>query len=198
MKRVSCVPFTFAPGRLFFFTPYPFFSFNPWLGDDHSETCFMRPIYSCNGKVFSLRTLFSHLIKNGQLSFASPRTKPNLIDRTKVKWASCAFFTPLYGVGWLDSPGGNLSPFLEGNESLIMRELLMDRIFWPGGYHSEAGFVSLLFLLVLGRMTRLIRKYFGWMGRGQGTEARFAWWPGSCDVTKYHWFCVCSLGVSYN
>ena len=67
---------------------------------------------------------------------------------------------------------------LDGYVALIMCELLMDRIFWPGGYRSEVGFVSILFLFVPGRMTWLIRMYFGWMRRGRGIETRFVWWPG--------------------
>ena len=42
---------------------------------------------------------------------------------------------------------------LDGYVALIMCELLMDRIFRPGGYHSEVGFVSVPLLFVSGRMT---------------------------------------------
>ena len=100
MKRVSCAPFTFCTWKDCFHSAVNKFFIrwrhvnhpstlernlmerNLWLGGDYSEARFMRPLYILyRGGLFSLRCQsFFHQIKKGQLSFASPRTKPNLIE----------------------------------------------------------------------------------------------------------------------
>ena len=131
MKRVSCASFTFCT----------------WTDCFHS-------------------VVNNFFIKSGNVNYLSPFIERNLMERNswfggdrRETGFMRLFYLFVFG-RMARLIRKQFVPFLDSNDALSMREILIERNLRFGGDHGEAGFMCLFYLFVFGRMARLIRKQF--------------------------------------